>query len=530
MKEFFSRINPRIYILISGALLGVSVTFAQVGFLAYFAMIPMALVLFRRIKEGEYKKKRSAYADGLIFFIAYYLVCFHFLIYFYPLDFAGMSKLASAVVVGFAWIGLSFLQTFAAALNFLWIYLFSKTRAYKRAPILLPFFAAALWAILEWTQTLTWAGVPWGRIALSQSLYTVVLQTASWFGSYFITFIIVLVNFLLAKALFERKSIKLCSILAASVAVGNILCGTALYFIPTKNQNETLSVAAIQGNLNSHEGVDFDEIFHVYSSYSFAAAEDGAKVILWPETAVPCLVSEGDSVCNYLKGIAERSGAVIMTGIFYERDGKEYNSIAVFYPDGQYDLNAYSKQRPVPFGEFVPMRSVIEAIIPPLANINVLSSDLTPGDRSHTVNSSASDNGVEIGPLICFDSIYENLAYSSVREGAEVLFVPTNDSWFYDSRGIYMHMYQSKLRAIETGRYVLRAGNTGISCIISDKGDIACEIGALKAGYFVEDIYSSDYRTLYSYIGNAFVYLLIALVLYPFAENIIIKIREKKKE
>ena len=93
-----------------------------------------------------------------------------------------------------------------------------------------------------------------------------------------------------------------------------------------------------------------------------------------------------------------------------------------------------------------------------------------------------------------------------------------------------MHLYQSKLRAIETGRYVLRAGNTGISCIISDKGDVACEIGALKEGYFVRDVYSSNHRTLYSYIGNTFVYLLIALVLYPFAEDMIIKIREKKKE
>ena len=529
MIAFFKRLDLRIYIFISGIALGVSVAFSQVGFLAYFAMIPLALAIYKKIRDGAYKKKKSAYFDGFIFFIGYYLVCFHFLIYFYPLDFAGMSHLASAVVVGFAWIGLSLLQTVFAAFNVLWIYLFSKTSVYKKYPLLIAPFAASLWAVLEWTQTLTWAGVPWGRIALSQANYTVALQTSSFFGSYFVSFIIVLINFLFAYALFEKSKIRFCSAAALCVALANILIGTVAFYIPTNNAEKRITMAAVQGNQNSHEGVDFDRIFNVYSTYSESAARDGAEVIVWPETALPCRVLENDSICIYLSALSKRIGATLAVGFFTDNeDGKEVNSMGVFYPDGKYDLNAYSKQRPVPFGEFVPMRDIIEFLVPPLASINVLSSDLTPGERCELF-SSASGGGVKIGTLICFDSIYEELAYGSVREGAEVIVVPTNDSWFYDSRGIYMHLYQAKIRAIETGRYIVRAGNTGISAVISDKGVIEETVDVFKEGYIVREVYTSNHRTLYSYIGNTFVYLLIAAALSPFVTELVIFIKKKKK-
>ena len=227
MKRFLKKTDPKAYMFISGLLSGLCVIFSQIGALAYFAMIPCALTVYKKIKDGSYTK-RSAYADGFVFFMTYYLVNFHWFVYLYPLDFAGMSKVSAVIVVVLAWFGLSLLQTLVGALNLLWIYLFSKTRVYEKAPILLPIFAASLWAILEWTQTLTWAGVPWGRLALSQALYTVVLQSASLFGSYFITFMIVLVNFLLAYGIFERKKLKLCSLVAACVVVGNILLGVGL--------------------------------------------------------------------------------------------------------------------------------------------------------------------------------------------------------------------------------------------------------------------------------------------------------------
>ena len=115
-----------------------------------------------------------------------------------------------------------------------------------------------------------------------------------------------------------------------------------------------------------------------------------------------------------------------------------------------------------------------------------------------------------LGSLICFDSIYEQLALESTRDGAELFLVSTNDSWFFDSAGVYQHQSQSQLRAIECGRYFVRSANTGISTVISPDGELLAWIDPLERGYAVAEVEPTDTRTLYSVIGNTFVYLCIA--------------------
>ena len=100
----------------------------------------------------------------------------------------------------------------------------------------------------------------------------------------------------------------------------------------------------------------------------------------------------------------------------------------------------------------------------------------------------------------------------SVREGAEVICLSTNDSWFTDSVAADMHNGQARLRAIETGRYVVRSANTGISSIIDPMGNVNEELGAQKEGYIVSNVYLRDQRTVYSYVGNLFVYICMVFI------------------
>ena len=90
--------------------------------------------------------------------------------------------------------------------------------------------------------------------------------------------------------------------------------------------------------------------------------------------------------------------------------------------------------------------------------------------------------------------------------------ISTNDSWFSDSAALDMHNGQARLRAIETGRYVVRSANTGISSIIDPMGNVKEELGAQKEGYIVSDVYLRDQRTVYSYVGNIFVYICMAFI------------------
>ena len=150
---------------------------------------------------------------------------------------------------------------------------------------------------------------------------------------------------------------------------------------------------------------------------------------------------------------------------------------------------------------------------------------MTPGDDSAIFYT---DIG-KVGSLICFDSIYETLARDSVKDGAELIAISTNDSWFSDSAAIYMHNNQARLRAIECGRYVARAANTGVSSFITDTGIILGEISPLTDGYLCAEVYLSDSRTLYSLVGNLFVYLCGISITIPFAYEIYDKKLKKTK-
>ena len=206
----------------------------------------------------------------------------------------------------------------------------------------------------------------------------------------------------------------------------------------------------------------------------------------------------------------------MLAGAFFEEGADEYNSVFAFEPDGKLNETVYFKRRLVPFGEFVPFASVIEKIIPPLASLNAFSSDITSGKDSNIIKTDNAD----LGCLICFDSIYESLARDSVKDGAQVFMIATNDSWFSDSAALRMHNNQARLRAIETRRSVVRAANTGISSVITPTGEILDSVGALKKGLIVEEVELNDGLTLYTRIGNLFVYLCGAFVAVLLAERI----------
>lgn len=537
MLDFLKRIPSRIYILLSGLLLGFTVIFAQIGIVAFVAMIPLAMMLYRRAEAEKYRM-RKAYLDGFIFYMSFDIVIFHWFTYFYPLEFAGLTNGEAILVIALAWIGLSALQSVFSAFVFVLISRFIKTELYKKYPILLAPFAASLWAVNEWTQTLTWAGVPWGRIAISQTEMPIMMQSASLFGSYFLTFVIVLFNFIAAYAILFADKRKMASKVALIVLGAHILCGTVLYFIPTKDEDRTVKVASVQGNFESQltYNATNEEIFEQYSDLTKKATQEGAKLIIWPEGVLPCDINSRIRVSN--RGLVKISDAVsnlaklldvtIVIGTYVDPSRTEsYNSVSAFYSDGTDHIRAYSKIRLVPFGEYMPMKEVLSKLIPPLAEINMLSYDVSFGTECTTFGATSDEDAIKVGTLICFDAIYETIALESARAGAEMFIVPSNDSWFYDSRAMYMHHSQNILRAVEQGKYNVTCGNTGVTSVISDKGVIISDIPICEQGYVVDTVYASSSRTLYSYIGNLFVYLCIAAVIVAFAHNIWYKKKQK---
>lgn len=490
---------------VSAALCALTLCFPALGVLEWIALIPMALALYRmgedRISFGK------AYLWGLFFFEIFLAVGYHWFFYMYPLEFLGVSKVAAAVVVMLGCFGMAFLHAVPSALLFPLFLLIAKGKTARQVPVLQPLVLSALWCVSEWALTLGWWGVPWTRLALGQTNLLPMVQTASVFGSYGITVLIVLVNGLLAYALYYKKRF---SVALPLLLIAVNLCAGAILMRTDPDTGKPIRVAAVQGNVSSKDKWDGDTFIDsliVYTDYTQLATAKGAQLVLWPESVVPDAINEIESVDSYLRKLADAEDVYLLVGGFKSEPDGTYNAVYAYTPDGGLSDTQYFKRHLVPFGEFLPMEGLIRAVLPPLADLNAYSEYFEAGRDSNVIET---DVG-RLGCLVCFDSIFEELARDSVRDGAQLLLISTNDSWFSDSAGVSMHNRQAALRAIETGRYVVRAANTGISSVITPKGEVLDSIGALRKGYMVEEVYLRDGLTVYARLGNVTVWRSMAL-------------------
>lgn len=531
-KDFKLRI--RFFVLIiSGVLTGLTVAFPVVGFFEWITIIPAAVILLCRGSD-ENIKLRSLYLDGLIFFYGYYLVCYHFFLSMYPLDFIdGVTKGTAAAVVAISWLGLSLLQSLMGGLVFLLSALIFRGSICRKIGLLKPVLVAALWAVFEWSQNFGWWGVPWGKLALGQTKYLVGIQNASWFGSYFITFVIVAVNLFIAYGLLNATKVKIlriCAIISLSIVAFQYSTGTLLWFTNDIDDGERVKVACTQGNISASNKWTADtlkQIETVYWEQTRYAAEQGAKVVLWPETAIPFDITAGlytkyDKRCREL---AKETQVYIIVGAYTNDEEKSYNSLICYSPEGERIEPIYNKRRLVPFGEFVPLRSVFEVVIPPLTDILITFDDISEGDSSNLM----SIDGSDVGCLICFDSIYDGLTLDTVRDGAEFICLSTNDSWFSGSAALSIHNSHAQLRSIESGRYITRCASTGISTVISPRGEVLSRVEADTEGVLLYDIFERENKTVWYYLGNTFIYLCILFLAVLIVEKNVFKVKKKRK-
>lgn len=513
------RLVKFILLAFSGILTGLTVCFPAIGVLEWISLIPAFVVMLRLCTDGKHKLV-SVYFYGLFFYMCYFVTAWHWFFSMYPLDFTELGRAEALAVILLAVLGIPLIQSLSFALTFLFSSLLSKTTAVKKFPLMLPFAVAALWTVLEWSETLFWIGVPWARLSIGQTELLTQVQSASLFGCYFVTFLLVAVNCLAAYALLFADVRKLCVTVAASLLIGNTLFGAVSLFANsmTDLDSEPIRVAVIQGNISSTEkwGEDWYSVTVTkYVDLIDKAAGDGAELVILPETVFPIYIEDSVMTQELLSKSAKGNNITILVGTMTrDENNRQRNIVIVIDAEGEihYD-NYYSKRHLVPFGEYVPHRDLLTVLFPPLANISMLSDDIVPGDSASVYT----NEKYSVGAAICFDSIYESLLRDSANSGAEILSISTNDSWFSDSAGVYMHEAQAKLRAIETGRYVLRAANTGVSAIISPTGKAIAEIEPLVDGYAVENVYARSGATLYSTVGNVYV-----LVCFAFSFGILL--------
>ncbi|MBQ8742501.1 MAG: apolipoprotein N-acyltransferase [Clostridia bacterium] len=524
-------------IVASSLLTALTMIFDLLSPIAFVSLSPLILVLMRRTEKG--KKGFSNYMTAFLWSFVFYMTIYHWFWYLWPMDFMGVSIPMALLLTLLCWIGLSLLQTVGTAfVGLIFCHAYKKERMWS-APII---FACA-YTFLEFMQSLTFAGVPWARLALTQTSVPAAIQSASLFGSLFVGFIIGLVNGLVALAIrgFVKNGSRFAcfvrpAALALAIVMLNLGVGMTYMALHDEKSRGGFKITVVQGNISSNDKWADNSnanAINVYERLTLEAdAKEHADIVLWPETVLTVAIKESPHYETKIKELAKSTGSVIFVGAFdvsetdEEYKWEDYNAIVAYFPDGSVESGSYKKRHLVPFGEYMPMRSVLEVVMPFMTELNMLGDDLTPGKDSEVVSTPFA----RVGRLICFDSIYPELARDSVSDGAEIILLSTNDSWYRDSASAYQHNSHAVLRAVENRRYIARAASTGISAFIDSEGRVLSALPPLKMGYLTASVFPHSERTLYSYVGDVIVLPCVAALVFFVCEKYVKSGKNKNKK
>jgi apolipoprotein N-acyltransferase len=376
--------------------------------------------------------------------------------------------------------------------------------------------APALWSLTEMARSNGELAFSWGVLSNAMAQYPVAIQSLSIYGPYGFSFLIVVVNLLIALVLFVRSTRKrIVSFILLIVIVGAHL-GFGILRIEEfdKEKSDVAkkgSIAIIQPNLSldiKWKPEYKDRIFRQIESLTKEVSTRGAKLVIFPETSAPIALSRSIRYENWLETIARNSEVELLVGYidysFKDNLWKSYNSAGLFNAEGNL-TKEYHKVNLLPFGEKIPFSQYF----PSLEKIDFGQANFKSGKKRILFNSQFGRFGV----LICFESTFPGFVRNYVRDGARYLVNITNDGWFGSSRGPLQHSETAIIRAVENGVTVLRAANTGVSMYIDPVGRVQGRVGLDVEGKIECSVSSFPVSTFYVRYGNALFFVLVVLSL-----------------
>jgi apolipoprotein N-acyltransferase len=348
----------------------------------------------------------------------------------------------------------------------------------ESTPLLPLWILPCLWVGLDWIRSFLFTGFPW--MDLGYGLWNVpqLIQVSDLTGHYGITFLLLLTNTLVALLLTDRARMLKLSILAPVVMLMLAAAGYSTWRWQSLDRHlrtaEIMTIGVVQGNVDQDKKWVPEERQATVTAYigqtvSLFAAKKPALVV-WPESALPFYPDAQQPLMIPLRLLTTENRIAVLTGApWYEvidRTNKKfllYNSALLLNTDGRFG-GQYFKSHLVPFGEYVPMKKYLPFIAPLVQTVG----DFTPG----TVENPIIYQKAKIGVLLCYESIFPDIAEKWVREGANILINLTNDAWYGKSSAPQQSFAMTVTRAVETRRSVVRAANTGISGFIDPLGRV----------------------------------------------------------
>ncbi|BDV01013.1 apolipoprotein N-acyltransferase [Thermodesulfomicrobium sp. WS] len=327
-----------------------------------------------------------------------------------------------------------------------------------------PMTLGAVWASLELGRGVLFTGFPWLVLAQALVPWPWTLGLARWIGAFGLSGMLAAAGSILVLWTGRRR-------LWALVPAGIMLLPLAF---PLPEPLATLTAALVQGNIDQGQKWDptlQEAILDTYLGLSRQAAQNHPDLIIWPETATPFHPQDPGPLVDRLHAEAASWKTPLLFGApaysLVETAPPTYvlhNRAYLLGRDGK-QVAWYDKEHLVPFGEYVPWGNWLPFL-----------SKLVPGDYEFAPSAATAplplSRDVRLGVLICYEAIFPELARDRIRDGASILVNISNDAWFGDSAAPRQHLALTALRAVESGRAIFRATNTGITAAIAPDGTI----------------------------------------------------------
>ncbi len=352
-----------------------------------------------------------------------------------------------------------------------------------------------LWGVTEWVRGWIFTGFPWLVAGYSQVPHSPLAGYAPLVGVYGVSFLLALIAAALAWAGTTHASLSRRAWMAVAIAALGV-GGQALRGIDwTQPDGAPTSVALLQGNVPQNLKWEPERTQATLESYARMAAASPAQLIVLPETALPLFESDLPEVYrDGLASLGRKNGGDVLAGLpTGSLDGAYYNSVISF---GSAPSQRYHKVHLVPFGEYIPLKPVWGWVIRVL---HIPLSDFARGSRTQAP---LAIGGQRVAANICYEDAFGEEIIRQLP-AASVLVNVSNLAWFGDSFAPWQHAQMSQMRALESGRMMLRSTNTGVTAIIDAKGRMLASLPLFTPGSLSGQIQGYAGSTPYVRWGNA---------------------------
>ncbi|HET7290987.1 MAG TPA: apolipoprotein N-acyltransferase [Vicinamibacteria bacterium] len=483
-----ARHRPELLAALSGLLL--SLSFPKFGHwsLGWIALAPLLLAITR---ADGWRAARLGYLTGAVSGLG--------LLYWTALvvtQYGGLSFPVAVVIMALLCLAVALFPALFAATLATWL-----KAAGPQALLLAPF----AWVATEVLRAYTFFRFPWCLLGYSQADNLAFVQVARFGAVYAVSFLLALSSAALAHAAVQpearRRRRPLWAVAGLLALVG---ADGALRLGVTPPESGRLRVGLVQASIPQDEKWDPEralENVRRHEDLTRLAADEGARLVVWPESALPWDFDRTPAVAERLRRLARAQGVDLLFGNddHSPDGGRAWVGAKLLTAEGELSFR-YHKIRLVPFGEYVPLQPLLTLGGRVAAKLVQQVSDFSPGE-SFAV---AETGGGRVSASICYEAIFPDLLRQFVAQGSELLVNVTNDAWYGTTSAPFQHFAMARFRAVENGRYLVRAANTGITAVVDPRGRVLARTALFERTFLVRDVPLVRETTFYARHGDVF--------------------------